>query len=252
MCIRDRLKERVTLVQWIGIALGFIGTVLVIGYDIGKTIPVLGVIASIVALLGATTATIWQKKFTSELTLSVNNFYQAIAATLFLIIVSFVFEVSFINFEKQNEKWVGSGNLNKNTSEIERLYKALVLGLRDYVNNNKFSGVVLGLSGGIDSALVAAIATDAFGPEKVQAIMLPSPFTGNESLNDAKDAANFLKIKFSNLEINEAMKIIDKTLGKFNGKNFSPGVTEENIQSRLRGLLLMACLLYTSPSPRDS
>ena len=95
------LKERVTLVQWIGIALGFIGTVLVIGYDIGNTIPVLGVIASIVALLGATTATIWQKKFTSEITLSVNNFYQAIAATLFLIIVSFVFEVSFINFDKR-------------------------------------------------------------------------------------------------------------------------------------------------------
>ncbi len=95
------LKERVTLVQWIGIALGFIGTVLVIGYDIGKSIPVLGVIASIVALLGATTATIWQKKFTSEITLSVNNFYQAIAATLFLIIVSFTFEVSFINFDKR-------------------------------------------------------------------------------------------------------------------------------------------------------
>ena len=95
------LKERVTLVQWIGIALGFIGTVLVIGYDIGTSIPVLGVIASIVALLGATTATIWQKKFTSEITLSVNNFYQAIAATLFLIIVSFIFEVSFINFDKR-------------------------------------------------------------------------------------------------------------------------------------------------------
>ncbi len=95
------LKERVTLVQWIGIALGFIGTVLVIGYDIGKTIPVLGVIASIVALLGATIATIWQKKFTSEITLSVNNFYQAIAATLLLIIVSFVFEVPFINFDKR-------------------------------------------------------------------------------------------------------------------------------------------------------
>ncbi len=93
------LKERVTLVQWIGIGLGFIGTVLVIGYDIGKTIPILGVIASIVALLGATTATIWQKKFTSKITLSVNNFYQAIAATLFLMIVSFVFEVSYINFD---------------------------------------------------------------------------------------------------------------------------------------------------------
>ncbi len=95
------LKERVTLVQWIGITLGFIGTVLVIGYDIGKTIPFLGVIASIVALLGTTTATIWQKKFTSEITLSVNNFYQAIAATFFLIIASFLFEVSFINFDKR-------------------------------------------------------------------------------------------------------------------------------------------------------
>ena len=95
------LKERVTLVQWIGITLGFIGTVLVIGYDIGKTIPVLGVISSIVALLGATTATIWQKKFTSEITLSVNNFYQAIAATFFLIIASCLFEVSFINFDKR-------------------------------------------------------------------------------------------------------------------------------------------------------
>ncbi len=149
-------------------------------------------------------------------------------------------EVSIIDFTKENEKWIGSGNLDKNTSEIERLYKALVLGLRDYVNNNKFQGVVLGLSGGIDSALVAAIATDAFGSEMVQAIMLPSPFTGEESLNDAKEAANLLKIKFSNLEIKEAMKIIDKTLGKFNGKSFSPGITEENIQSRLRGLLLMA------------
>ena len=96
------------------------------------------------------------------------------------------------------------------------------------------------MSGGVDSALVAAIATDAFGSEKVQAIMLPSPFTGQESLNDAKDAADLLKIKFSNLEISEAMKIVDKTLVKFNGKNFSPGITEENIQSRLRGLLLMA------------
>ena len=95
------LKERVTLVQWIGIGLGFIGPVLVIGYDIGKTIPILGVIASIVALIGSTTATIWQKKFTSEITLSVNNFYQAISATLLLMIVSFVFEVSYINFDKR-------------------------------------------------------------------------------------------------------------------------------------------------------
>ena len=149
-------------------------------------------------------------------------------------------EISIIDFKKQNGKWIGNGNINKSSSETERLYKALVLGLRDYVNNNKFPGVVLGLSGGIDSALVAAIATDAFGSSMVQSIMLPSNFTGQDSLNDAKDTANLLKINFSNLEINEAMKIVDKTLGKFNGKSFSPGITEENIQSRLRGLLLMA------------
>ena len=95
------LKERVTLVQWLGIILGFIGTVLVIGYDIGKTIPIIGILASIVALLGATTATIWQKKFTNKITLSVNNFYQAIAAALFLILISYLFEIPFINFDNK-------------------------------------------------------------------------------------------------------------------------------------------------------
>ena len=145
-----------------------------------------------------------------------------------------------INFQKSNGKWLGHGNLNNSSSPSERLYKALVLGLRDYVNNNKFSGVVLGLSGGVDSALVAALATDAFGPDLVQAIMLPSPFTGDESLNDAKEAAELLNINCSNLKISEAMKIVENILGDFKGPSFEPGITEENIQSRLRGLLLMA------------
>ncbi len=95
------LKERVTNIQWFGIILGFIGTILVIGYDIGKSIPLIGVISSIVALLGATIATIWQKKFTNNITLSVNNFYQALAATIFLIIISFSFETSNINFDNR-------------------------------------------------------------------------------------------------------------------------------------------------------
>ena len=145
-----------------------------------------------------------------------------------------------INFQKSNGKWLGHGNLNNSSSPSERLYKALVLGLRDYVNNNKFQGVVLGLSGGVDSALVAALATDAFGPDLVQAIMLPSPFTGDESLNDAKEAAELLNINCSNLKISEAMKIVENILGDFKGPSFEPGITEENIQSRLRGLLLMA------------
>ena len=92
------LKEKVTFTQWMGILLGFTGTVLVIGLDIGKSIPVLGIIASIVALLGATTATIWQKKFTNKLSLSVNNFYQALAAAIFLFLASLMFEISYINF----------------------------------------------------------------------------------------------------------------------------------------------------------
>ena len=92
------LKEKVTITQWVGILLGLIGTVLVIGLDIGKSIPMLGIIASIVALIGATTATIWQKKFTNKLSLSVNNFYQAVTAAIFLFLVSLIFEVSYINF----------------------------------------------------------------------------------------------------------------------------------------------------------
>ena len=93
------LKERITFIQWIGILLGFIGTILVIGYDIGVKIPIIGLAASIVALLGATIATIWQKKIPSNLTLSVNNFYQAFAASIFLFIISVIFEVPSINFD---------------------------------------------------------------------------------------------------------------------------------------------------------
>jgi len=94
------LKEKVTFTQWVGILLGLIGTVLVIGLDIGKTIPLLGIIASIVALVGATTATIWQKKFTNKLSLTVNNFYQAVAAAIFLFFVSLLFEISYIHFTR--------------------------------------------------------------------------------------------------------------------------------------------------------
>ena len=92
------LKEKVTFTQWMGILLGLIGTIFVIGLDVGKSIPILGIIASIVALIGATTATIWQKKFTNKLSLSVNNFYQALAAAIFLLFASLLFEVSYINF----------------------------------------------------------------------------------------------------------------------------------------------------------
>ena len=93
------LKERVTKIQWIGISLGLIGTTIVIGLDIGNEIPIIGLFASFVALLGATTATIWQKRITNNLSLSVNNLYQAISAAIFLFFVSMFFEKPYIHFE---------------------------------------------------------------------------------------------------------------------------------------------------------
>ncbi len=159
---------------------------------------------------------------------------------LFFSSSDFEEQISIINFKNNNQKWEGSGKIEKSSNKFESLYKALVLGLRDYVNNNGFPGVILGMSGGIDSALVASIATDALGPELVQAVMLPSPFTSDESLEDAKSAAKMLGVKYSNLNITETMLVVENVLKNYDGPDFVPGITEENIQSRLRGLLLMA------------
>ena len=92
------LNEKVTWLQWIGIALGFIGALLVIGLDIGIEIPIPGVLATLVALVAATTGTLWQKKLSANLPLAVNNFYQALGASVFLLILMLLFEDSFINF----------------------------------------------------------------------------------------------------------------------------------------------------------
>lgn len=119
------------------------------------------------------------------------------------------------------------------------IYNALMMGLRDYVTKNGFPGVVLGLSGGIDSALVAALAVDALGPEKVWAVMLPSPYTSTESLEDAEAVARNLKCRFDNIPITTTMAAFSQTLAKpFTGH--VANTTEENIQSRCRGTILMA------------
>ncbi|MEM8786151.1 MAG: NAD+ synthase [Pseudomonadota bacterium] len=119
------------------------------------------------------------------------------------------------------------------------IYQALMVGLRDYVQKNKFPSVVLGLSGGIDSALTAAVAADALGPDAVHCIMLPSRYTSNESLSDAADCAERLGVKLDQVAISAPVQGVEEALGPlFEGT--SPDITEENIQSRLRGLLLMA------------
>jgi NAD+ synthase len=121
----------------------------------------------------------------------------------------------------------------------EQIYRCLMLGLADYVNKNGFRGVLLGLSGGIDSALSAAIAVDALGPSRVRAVMLPSPYTSQESLDDAAACASLLGIRIDTVPITSAMQAFEAALAPlFEGR--APDITEENIQSRARGLILMA------------
>lgn len=118
-------------------------------------------------------------------------------------------------------------------------YRAAVLGLGDYVNKNGFPGVVLGLSGGIDSALTAAIAVDALGPDRVWCVMLPSKYTSADSLEDARGCADMLGVKYDTIHIEPGVGAVASMLQSvFRGT--SPDTTEENIQSRLRGLALMA------------
>ncbi len=119
------------------------------------------------------------------------------------------------------------------------IYSAMVLALRDYVESNRFPGVVLGLSGGIDSALCAAIAADALGPDRVWCVMLPSRFTSQASLDDAADCARMIGCRHDIIPIVPAVEAFDTMLeGSFADRDYD--ITEENVQSRIRGVTLMA------------
>lgn len=122
---------------------------------------------------------------------------------------------------------------------LEAIYQAMMLGLRDYVNKNRFPGVVLGLSGGVDSALSAAVAVDALGADKVDCVMMPSKYTGDESLGDAAENAEALGVNYSTIAIKPGVEALDAMLTE-SFKDTEQDTTEENIQSRLRGLVLMA------------
>ena len=122
---------------------------------------------------------------------------------------------------------------------MELIYRAMMLGLADYVRKNRFPGVILGLSGGIDSALSAAVAVDALGADKVRTFMLPSPYTSQDSLDDAAKCAELLGISCDTVPITPAMDAFNGALAPiFAGRQAD--ITEENIQSRARGLILMA------------
>jgi NAD+ synthase len=119
------------------------------------------------------------------------------------------------------------------------IYHAMTIALRDYVNANRFPGVVLGLSGGIDSAICAAIAADALGPERVWCVMMPSRFTSQASLDDAAACAAMIGCRLDTIAISPAIEAFDTMLSdSFSDKDVD--ITEENIQSRIRGVTLMA------------
>jgi NAD+ synthase len=132
-----------------------------------------------------------------------------------------------------------AGDIAPALPRLEQIYGAMVLGLRDYVNKNRFPGVVLGLSGGIDSAISAAVAVDALGADRVRAVMMPSPYTSIESLEDAAECAQLLGIRYENIGIGPAMEAFHAMLAPAFG-NRPPDITEENLQSRIRGVTLMA------------
>jgi len=124
-------------------------------------------------------------------------------------------------------------------SPAEEVYNALVLGTKDYVNKNGFKGVVIGMSGGVDSALVTTIAVDALGKDNVHGVFMPSVYTSRESFEDAHGHAKNMKIKITTIPIDSVLKAYLKTLDShFEG--LQSDITEENLQARIRGNLLMA------------
>jgi NAD+ synthase len=151
---------------------------------------------------------------------------------------SFSESIVVISAQKTSGMVTLTGQITPPDSDLTALYRGLCLGLRDYVHKNGFPGVLLGLSGGIDSALVAALAVDALGAEAVHAVMMPSAFTSQESLDDAAEMAAALGIRLDTIAITPAVDALGTMLAdQFAGT--APNVAEENIQSRLRGLILM-------------
>ena len=128
---------------------------------------------------------------------------------------------------------------NRALQQEEAIYKALVLGVRDFVTKNGFSGVIVGLSGGVDSALTLALAVDALGADNVQAVMMPSRYTAGISREDAEAEARALGVRYDVISIEQAFEaFLDSLNNVFRGTE--PDTTEENIQARCRGLILMA------------
>ena len=147
------------------------------------------------------------------------------------------FDGDVVSLQKQLQP--GGLSIEADLSTEALVYKALVLGVRDFVRQNGFTGVVIGLSGGVDSALTLAIAVDALGADNVQAVMMPSRYTADMSLQDAEEEARLLNVDYEVIAIENVFNSFLMTLAPA-FKNAAADTTEENIQARCRGVILMA------------
>ena len=175
-----------------------------------------------------------------ELVFDGNSFAMDAQANVVMRAEAFRVGLYSVDFERRGTAVVPlAGTIAPELSDEESVYRALVLGVRDYVSKHGFPGVVMGLSGGVDSALTLAIAADALGPERVHAVMMPSRYTSPMSLEDASAQARVLGVKLSSISIeNMFAATLAALAGEFAGRK--PDATEENIQARCRGVLLMA------------
>ncbi len=149
-------------------------------------------------------------------------------------------QIAHVDFQLTDDGWEAlPGDKAVLPDSLEQDYRVMVEGLRDYMRKTGFKKVLLGLSGGIDSAIVATIATDALGAENVRCVMLPSEYTSQGSLDDAAAAANALGVKYDTVSIAGPRAAVTDALAPLFG-DMPADLTEENIQSRIRGLLLMA------------
>lgn len=153
--------------------------------------------------------------------------------------VSFEEAMFDLTLSPSPDGWSIEGAVDRGHSEEADLWHALVLGVRDYIGKNGFPGALLGLSGGIDSALVLAIAVDALGKDRVRTVMMPSPYTADISHIDARDMAARLDVRYDVIAISPTFEALKSALaGDFSG--LPEDTAEENLQSRIRGTLLMA------------
>ncbi|HEY1726467.1 MAG TPA: NAD+ synthase [Steroidobacteraceae bacterium] len=175
-----------------------------------------------------------------ELVFDGNSFAMDAHGALVMRAESFSDRLYAVDFERRDGQLVPlPGSIAPELSDEESVYRALVLGVRDYVTKHGFPGAVIGLSGGVDSALTLVIAVDALGAERVQAVMMPSRYTSAMSREDAAAQARTLGVKLSSISIENMFSATLEALApEFAGRE--PDATEENIQARCRGVLLMA------------